>query len=255
LSVKTTKWRPYDWRVHSGRVVGIDVDDARQMRILLVEDEERLARVVIKGLREEGHAVDHCTRAHDARAQIDALEYDVVVLDWMLADGDGLELVRALRRAGVRTPILMLTARGSTPEKVTGLRAGADDYLAKPFDFDELLARIDALHRRSEGTSTEWCIGAVTLDGRHRALRGAGVEVPLTAREYALLGDFFAHPAEVRTRAHLLSTVWGHAFEGDPNILDVYIGYVRTKLAKLEGAPEIRAVRGVGFRILEPASR
>ena len=224
------------------------------MRLLIVEDEQRLAATLVRGLREEGHVVDHTTRLEDARTQLEALRYDVVVLDWMLPDGDGLELLRALRRQGDRTPVLLLTARARTEEKVTGLRAGADDYLAKPFDFDELCARIEALHRRSEGTSLDRKVGDVTLDGRTRALRAADEEVALTAREYALASALFERAGEVRTRAELLREVWGSSFEGDPNVLDVYVGYVRGKLGKLAAAgrrvPIVRAVRGIGFRLL-----
>jgi DNA-binding response OmpR family regulator len=235
------------------------------MRILLVEDEEKLARFLVRGLREEGHQVDHCTHVADARSRLSTLGYDVVVLDWMLPDGDGIALLEQLRRDGHRTPVLMLTARGATPEKVLGLRSGADDYVTKPFDFEELLARIDALHRRSEGAAAELVQGDVVLDSKRRCLRAGRSEVSLTAREHALLSELFAHAGEVRTRAQLLVDVWGHGFEGDPNILDVYVGYVRQKLAKvaeatLEGrpvrAPALRAVRGVGFRLaLEEGER
>jgi two-component system OmpR family response regulator len=226
------------------------------MRILLVEDEEKLARFLVRGLREEGHQLDHCTHGKDARTRIEALGYDVIVLDWMLPDDDGLAIVEHMRREGVRTPVLMLTARGETSEKVIGLRSGADDYLTKPFEFEELLARLEALHRRSEGAASEHALGDATLDARRRCLRHGNVEVPLTAREHALLSELFAHAGEVRARAQLLSEVWGHAFEGDPNILDVYVGYARAKLAKLAEAagpkarvPTIKAVRGVGFRL------
>ncbi|MBX7197480.1 MAG: response regulator transcription factor [Sandaracinaceae bacterium] len=225
------------------------------MRILLVEDEERLARFLVRGLREEGHQLDHCTHGKDARARIEALGYDVIVLDWMLPDDDGIAILEHLRREGIRTPVLMLTARGETREKVLGLRTGADDYLTKPFEFEELLARLQALHRRSEGAAIEHVLGDVVLDAKKRALRHGRTEVSLTAREHALLSELFAHAGEVRTRAQLLGDVWGHAFEGDPNILDVYMGYVRAKLAKITEAdatarvPSIKAVRGVGFRL------
>ncbi len=224
------------------------------MRIFVVEDEERLARVLLQGLREEGHVVDHGSRVNEARAQLGTLTYDVIILDWMLPDGDGLELLRELRREGLRTPILLLTARGRTEEKVAGLRAGADDYLAKPFDFEELLARVEALHRRSEGTSIDRAHGDVTLDGRHRALRSGADEVALTAREYALAAALFDRAGDVRTRAELLREVWGSSFEGDPNVLDVYVGYLRQKLTRLSNptrrVPTVRAVRGVGFRLI-----
>ena len=222
------------------------------MRLLVVEDEEKLARTLLRGLREEGHVVDLAATVEDAASQLRALDYDVVVLDWMLPDGDGVALLRRWRRDGVRTPVLMLTARGRTEERVLGLRAGADDYLPKPFDFDELLARIDALHRRSVGTLDSYRAHGVALDARRRVLSAGEQEVPLTAREFALAQELFSRPGEVLTRAHLLDAVWGRAFEGDPNILDVYVGYLRGKLAKLGDPPPIalRAVRGSGFRLV-----
>lgn len=223
------------------------------MRILFVEDEEKLARVVVRGLREEGHAIDHCTTVADARRRLESLEYDVVILDWMLPDGDGVELLEGLRRTGVHTPVIVLTARSEIREKVFALRTGADDYLTKPFEFEELLARIEALHRRAAGSLDSWTVGHVVLDGPRRLIRADTDEVELSAREYALLRELFEHAGDVRTRAQLLLDVWGHGFEGDPNILDVYIGYLRQKLARLARAgrrvPEIRAVRGVGFRL------
>ena len=144
------------------------------MKLLLVEDEERLSRALVRGLTEEGHAVDLCASGADALSQGAALGYDVVILDWMLPDLDGVSVLRAWRAAGMTTPVLMLTARGTVPEKVQGLRAGADDYLTKPFDFEELLARIEALHRRAEGASRARAVGDVSLDPRRRTLsRGA----------------------------------------------------------------------------------
>ncbi len=223
------------------------------MKLLIVEDEEKLAKLLVRGLREEGHQVDHCSSGSDAREQARVLGYDVVVLDWMLPDTDGLEILRAWRRDGLRTPVLMLTARGQTAERIAGLRAGADDYLAKPFDFDELLARIEALHRRSQGAGESWRVGEVNLDAKRRMFTSPSGEVPLSAREFALAAELFAHAGDVVTRARLVSAVWGHSFEGDPNILDVYVGYLRVKLLKVANAGHsstaIRAVRGVGFRV------
>lgn len=219
---------------------------------MLVEDEDKLATHLLRGLREEGHQVDRCTTVHDAREQARAIDYDVVVLDWMLPDGDGLELLREWRRAGLHVPVLLLTARGTVKERVVGLRAGADDYLPKPFDFEELLARIEALHRRAEHAIDLRRAGDVTLDGRRRALRRGDAEAALTAREHALAAELFGHAGEVLSRSHLLRSVWGTGFEGDPNVLDVYVGYLRQKLARVGASVEIRAVRGVGFRLVVP---
>jgi two-component system OmpR family response regulator len=223
------------------------------MKILLVEDEERLSRALVRGLSEEGHTVDLCDHGNDALSQGAALSYDVVILDWMLPDLDGVSVLRAWRAAGLRTPVLMLTARGTVPERVQGLRAGADDYLTKPFDFEELLARIEALHRRAEGSNAALAVGDVTLDPRRRALRRGEREVSLTAREFALASELFAHAGDVLTRSALLDRVWGARFDGEPNVVDVYVGYLRRKLADLDAqGVTVRTVRGVGYR-LEPA--
>jgi two-component system OmpR family response regulator len=223
------------------------------MRILLVEDEARLAEKVARGLREEGHVVDVCGTAADARRQVLDVAYDVVVLDWMLPDVDGPSLLRAWRTEGLRLPVLMLTARGEVGERVTGLRAGADDYLVKPFAFAELVARLEALQRRAVGASVTLTVGGVELDARRHHLCRGELEVSLSPRELSLAHELFTHAGDVMTRSHLLTAVWGWGFEGDPNILDVYVGYLRRKLDALgpEG-PRIVAVRGVGFR-LSPA--
>jgi DNA-binding response OmpR family regulator len=220
------------------------------MKILLVEDEERLSRALVRGLSEEGHTVDLCAYGNDALSQGAALGYDVVILDWMLPDLDGVSVLRAWRAAGLRTPVLMLTARGTVPERVQGLRAGADDYLTKPFDFEELLARLEALHRRADGSNAALTAGDVTLDPRRRALRRGEREVSLTAREFALASEFFAHAGEVLTRSELLDRVWGARFDGEPNVVDVYVGYLRRKLADLDAQGlTVRTVRGVGYRL------
>jgi DNA-binding response OmpR family regulator len=194
--------------------------------------------------------VDLCAYGNDALSQGAALGYDVVILDWMLPDLDGVSVLRAWRAAGLRTPVLMLTARGTVPERVQGLRAGADDYLTKPFDFEELLARLEALHRRADGSNAALTAGDVTLDPRRRALRRGEREVSLTAREFALASEFFAHAGEVLTRSELLDRVWGARFDGEPNVVDVYVGYLRRKLADLDAQGlTVRTVRGVGYRL------
>ncbi|MBM4344933.1 MAG: response regulator transcription factor [Deltaproteobacteria bacterium] len=220
------------------------------MRILLVEDEARLVRQIVRGLREEGHVVDSCDTAADAESQALALAYDVVVLDWMLPDGDGLAVLRRLRDRGLATPTLMLTARADTAEKVQALRTGADDYLTKPFAFDELLARLEALHRRAGATAVRMTVADAHLDPLRRSLVCGDKAVALTAREFALARELFAHAGEVLTRSELLAAVWGPQFDGEPNIADVYIGYLRKKLAET-GAERavIRTVRGAGYRL------
>ncbi len=220
------------------------------MKLLLVEDEPRMARMLQRGLVEEGHQVDVCDRGETALRQAKEVGYDVIILDWALPDVDGVAVLRQWREQGLQTAVLMLTARGSTGEKVTGLRAGADDYLVKPFDFEELLARLDSLARRAAGAALPAKVGGVSLDNRRRALTCNGREAPLTAREFALASEFFGHPAEVLTRSRLISAVWGTDFDGAPNVVDVYVGYLRTKLLELvPHQAEISAVRGIGYRL------
>jgi two-component system OmpR family response regulator len=226
------------------------------MRILAVEDDERLVVLLQRGLREEGHVVDACGTCADALGQAQTIAYDVILLDWMLPDGDGLSLLRSWRDRGVETPVLMLTARGAVGERVLGLRSGADDYLVKPFDFAELLARIEALGRRRGGESGQLRVGNVVLDGRRRVVIAGTQEVALTAREFALCSLLFRRVGEVLTRSELLASVWGPSFDGEPNVLDVYVGYVRAKLAQLGAeAPTIRAQRGVGYRLIAAEGR
>jgi DNA-binding response OmpR family regulator len=220
------------------------------VKLLLVEDDDAIGRALQRGLTEEGHTVDWCTRGLTARGQAEQIDYDVIVLDWSLPDIDGLHLLREWRQHGLHVPVLMLTARGSVPERVLGLREGADDYVVKPFDFDELLARLEALFRRAEGALETASVGSVELDTRRRVLRRGGEEQSLTPREYALASELFRHGGDVMTRRHLLEHVWGSDYDADANVLDVYIGYLRRKLDKLAADDvELRAVRGIGFRL------
>jgi DNA-binding response OmpR family regulator len=219
------------------------------MRVLVVEDEPKMARLLQRGLGEEGHQVDVCTRGGDAERQARDVPYDVIVLDWGLPDADGVSLLRKLRDAGLNVPVLMLTARGTTSEKITGLRAGADDYLVKPFDFEELLARLEALARRGGQRATNLRVRSAELDGLRRVLKGPSGEVELSAREYALAVELFARPSEVLTRSRLLQVVWGNG-ERTYNVVDVYIGYLRSKLSQVGVTDaEIAAVRGMGYRL------
>ncbi|MEY3011348.1 MAG: hypothetical protein RIT45_83 [Pseudomonadota bacterium] len=219
------------------------------MRVLLVEDDAKIARLVGAGLREEGHVVDVVDRGADALEQLRWVDYEVVILDWMLPDIDGLTVLRQLRERASGVPVLMLTARGSVGERVAGLRAGADDYLVKPFAFAELVARVDALHRRAGGGAVRLEVGDVRLDHSRRALCRGDEVVELTGREHALARALFDHPGEVRTRTELISEVWGEHYAGEPNVVDVYVGYLRRKLERLGAAARIETVRGVGFRL------
>ncbi len=221
------------------------------MKLLVVEDEPKMARLLERGLREEGHVVDLCDRGDVALDQALRVPYDVVLLDWSLPELDGISVLRRWRERGLATPVLVLTARGTVGERVTGLRAGADDYLVKPFDFEELVARIEALHRRGAGQDLGRHIGPITLDVRRRALVRGDQETSLTAREMALLSALAARAGDALTRSELLVTVWGPAFDGEPNVVDVYVGYLRAKLRELAGDEvAIVAVRGVGFRLV-----
>ena len=209
-----------------------------------------MTRALSRGLTEEGHRVDVCASGAAARAQALDIAYDVILLDWSLPDVDGVTLLRDWRGRGLRTPVLLLTARGSTGEKVTAFRAGADDYVVKPFDFAELLARLEALSRRG-GADAPAALGPIRLDGRRRALlRGERAE-PLTPREYALASELATHRGEVLSRTRILESVWGTEFGGNANVVDVYVGYLRAKIERL--APRgvrIEAVRGVGYRLV-----
>lgn len=212
-----------------------------------------MAQLLQRGLTEEGHQVDTCRTADEAHEQALALPYDVILLDWALPGADGVSLLRTWREQGLRTPILMLTARGTVGERVVGLKAGADDYLVKPFAFEELLARLEALHRRgASGVSLSMQLGPLFLDARRRTLVGSREEVSLTGREFAVLAELATRPGDVFTRTELLQRVWGASFDGPPNIVDVYVGYLRPKLSRLGGA-SIQSVRGVGFRLIVEA--
>jgi DNA-binding response OmpR family regulator len=220
------------------------------VKLLLVEDEPKMARMLQRGLSEEGHAVDVCSTGEEAFSRAAEVAYDVVVLDWSLPDTDGITLLKRWRDTGLVTPVMMLTARGTTGEKVTGLKAGADDYLVKPFDFEELLARLGALARRGTAAHGAPKFRGVELDTRRRVFRKGEKEAELTAREFTLAQEFFTHPNDVLSRSRLLSAVWGTDFEGNPNVVDVYVGYLRAKLEGVgAGDVELSAVRGVGYRL------
>jgi len=218
------------------------------MKVLLLEDDLRLAGLVTKGLRRDGHAVDPAGTVEDARWLATESSYDVLVLDVMLPDGDGFGLCRELRAAGNWTPVLLLTARDAVDDRVRGLDVGADDYLDKPFAFAELSARLRALTRRGlpeRPTMVEE--GDVRLDPAARQVTVAGVPVPVVGREFALLEHFLRHPDEVLSRARIIDEVWDWAFEGTPRIVDVYVRALRASLGAGPRRPRIETVRGVGY--------
>jgi len=221
------------------------------MRILLVEDDRKVARFIQQGLEEEGHAVDVAGDG-DAGGQLAHVNpYDVLILDIQLPRKNGLQLAAELRREAVSTPILMLTARDSTEDLVRGLDSGADDYLTKPFAFDELLARVRALGRRAGAPAPGAVLrfGNVEVDRvRHRAARGAR-DLGLTPREFRLLVYFLERPEQVVSRTELLEKVWDMSFDPGSNVVDVHVSNLRRKLEE-GGAPRLlHTVRGVGFAL------
>jgi DNA-binding response OmpR family regulator len=220
-------------------------------RILIIEDEEKMARMIARVLREEGYVAE---TAGDGRAGLSrALDdsFDLLVVDWMLPERSGVQIVRGLRAAEVNTPVLMLTARGQVEDRVEGLDAGADDYLAKPFALPELLARVRALTRRSMGgaATAEAAIraGDVTLDPSRHVVRLRGETVELTAKEFALLATLMQRPGQVFSRSVLLDTVWGVPGEVSTSVVELYVSYLRRKLDRKGEPSRIRTVRGVGY--------
>jgi two-component system, OmpR family, response regulator len=222
------------------------------VRVLVIDDEPKLSALVARALREEGHAADVAAEGNEALWMAQAAPYDAIVLDVMLPGIDGFEVLRRLRANQVWTPVLMLTARDAVTDRVGGLDAGADDYLTKPFSFDELLARLRAIVRRGPvERPTVIEVGDLRLDpaGR-RAWRGTS-ELVLTAREFAILELFMRRPGQVLTRLQLLDGAWDMAFESRSNIVDVYIRYLREKIDRPFGVSSIETVRGVGYRLRE----
>jgi two-component system OmpR family response regulator len=218
------------------------------MRLLVVEDDEKLARAIARGLRNDGYAVDAVADGDAAVIQAAVYDYDAVVLDVMLPGRDGFEVCRALRERDCWAPVLMLTARRAVDDRIRGLDAGADDYLAKPFDFGELLARVRALVRRAPSQRpVRLDVGDLAVDPATHTVTRAGTAVELTAREFGVLEFLTRRAGEVVSRTDLLEHVWDQNYEGSTNIVDVYVGYLRRKLEEPFGRPLIRTVRGVGY--------
>ncbi len=219
-------------------------------RILIVEDEEKLAQLIARVLREEGYAVETAADGSSGLSRALTEGFDLLILDWMLPDRSGVQIVRGLRAAEVGVPVLMLTARDQMEDKVEGLDAGADDYLPKPFAFPELLARVRALARRPWGEKKDETIlaaGDVTLDPRRHEVRRGGEHVELTAKEFALLATLLQRPGQVFTRSVLLDIVWGGSPAVYTNVVDLYVSYLRKKLDRNGEPSRIRTVRGVGY--------
>jgi two-component system OmpR family response regulator len=220
------------------------------MRVLVVEDERKLGELLRRGLGEEGYATDLADRGEEALWMAKAVAYDAIVLDVMLPGADGFEICRQMRGNGVWSPVLMLTARDAVDDRVSGLDAGADDYLAKPFAFEELLARLRALTRRAPAERPPVLeVGDLRLDpAAHKAWRG-DQELVLSAKEFALLELFMRRPGMTLSRTRLLDGAWDMAFESRSNVIDVYVRYLREKIDRPFGRHSIETIRGVGYRL------
>jgi two-component system, OmpR family, copper resistance phosphate regulon response regulator CusR len=215
-------------------------------RILIVEDEARIASFIEKGLRANGFATQVTGDGAQALVLARTREFDLLILDLGLPDKDGLDVLRDLRKEGISVPVIILTARDRVGDRVTGLEGGADDYITKPFRFDELLARVRVRLRVEQMVEpTVLRAGNAALDLRMRRAVVGNRAVDLSAREFALAEVFFRHPGQVLSREQLLSQVWGYDFDPGSNIVDVYVGYLRKKLGK----DVITAVRGMGYRL------
>jgi len=222
------------------------------MRILVVEDEEKVAAFIKAGLEESGYTVDVAPSGEEALRLFEAGDYGTVVLDMMLPGIGGLEVVRDLRRRSVETPVVALTARGELDDRIAGLEAGCDDYLPKPFAFEELLARVRALQRRATAARVpNLTYRDLTLDTSTRvAVRGTA-RMELTNKEYALLEYLLRRPEQVLTRAELLEHVWGYDFETPSNVLEVYMNFLRKKIDSKHPRKLLHTVRGVGYVLRE----
>lgn len=220
------------------------------MKILVVEDEENTARFLQRGLREEGFLVDLARTGEEADLAVSDQDYDAILLDVMLPGSDGFQLCRRWRERDIHVPILFVTARDALADRIEGLNLGADDYLIKPFAFEELLARLRARLRRGDAPSPSQCIrvGRVALEPASRRVRVDGDEVELTAREYLLLECMVRRADQIVTRAQLWEQAWETGSEPVSNVVDVYIGYLRQKLGTARG--QLQTVRGAGYRLI-----
>lgn len=220
------------------------------VRLLVIEDNPNMAGFIRQGLSEQGYSVDVAATGHEGEAAAATSAYDAIVLDVMLPDQDGMTVCRNLRRRKVKTPILMLTALATTGDKVTGLDAGADDYLTKPFEFEELQARLRALLRRGQGgESAVLAFEDVEMDLTQHKVTRAGRRIRLTQREFALLEYFLRNPDRVLTRTAIAHHVWDMNFDGDSNVIDVYVSMVRRKIDKGFDRPLIHTVIGSGYML------
>ena len=222
------------------------------MRILVVEDDKKVAAFLQKGLREEQYAVDVCRNGEDAVYEAQVNPYDVIILDIMLPGKDGFTICRELRENNVLTPILMLTAKDSLEDKIIGLSEGADDYLTKPFSFEELLARIRALLRRSQDYKTGILkVDDLELDPLRRTVQRAGIPITLSGKEYALLEYLLRNKGIILSQSKIIDHVWDRNYDGTSNLINVYINHLREKIDKDAEVKLIKTVRGQGYKIDE----
>ena len=222
------------------------------MRILLVEDNERVTQFVVNGLREAGHTADHAANGRDGMFLGASEPYDVIIMDRMLpGDIDGLAIVEVLRKAGKRTPILILSALSEVDDRIRGLRSGGDDYLTKPFAFGELLARLDALHRRAQGINNEspLSVGDLHMNPLTRKVMRGERTIILQPREFKLLEYLMRHAGQVVTRTMLLENVWDYHFDPQTNVVDEHISKLRQKIDTEAERPLLRTVRNAGYMV------
>jgi two-component system OmpR family response regulator len=222
------------------------------MKLLLIEDDKEAAQYLVKGLREQGYVVDHCPNGKEGLFMAASEPYDAMVVDRMVPDVDGLTIIQTLRGAGNTTPILILTALDKVEERVKGLKAGADDYLVKPYSFTELLARLETITRRKSnggGVATKLTCGDLEMDLLARSVKRAGKDIDLQAREFSLLEYLMRNSGTVVTRTMLLEHVWDYNFDPQTNVIDVHISRLRQKIDKGFEKSMIQTLRGAGYRL------
>ena len=221
------------------------------MRILLVEDEKGVANFIKKGLEEEYYSIDHSVDAEGGLLFLDANTYDMIILDVMLPGMNGFDLCKKIRQRDVHSPILMLTARDSVKDKVHGLDSGADDYLTKPFSFEEFLARVRALLRRKQDKLTEFVHGSLKIDAVSHRVYAEGREIVLRPKEFSILIYLMRNKGRVLSRTQILENIWGYDFNPNTNVVDVHIKALREKLKEYSLDELIRSVRGVGYMVVD----
>lgn len=222
------------------------------MRILVAEDEVDLNEVIVKKLSAEGYAVDGCYDGKQALEYMETVQYDAAIIDVMMPVMDGFEAVKILRQRGNTTPVIFLTARDAVRDRVTGLDTGANDYVIKPFSFDELIARIRAVTRTAVGNTTNiYSINDLVLDVQSHTVSRAGKNIPLTAREFSLLEYLVRNKNKVLSRQKIEDNVWNYDYEGGTNVVDVYVTYLRKKIDDGHPVKLIQTVRGVGYMLKE----